>query len=153
MPSAPPSIFLAAHHDGADCAGGRYEREQYVAPARGKAFVYRLDLWHHGCPVAAGRRRAYNVVFHSQTQAATAISGGRWAPGFWRNGYDTAPSGFYGVPEALFCHLSPHQRTATGFPGVGDAFFTAEHLKLLVARLPGFDPRPYLEGYTAAARL
>jgi hypothetical protein len=74
-----------------------YEREEYIAPRRGNALVYRLDLWHRGTPILAGRRRAYNVVFYAQSAAARSISGGRWNPGFFRAAYDTNAAGVYGA--------------------------------------------------------
>lgn len=57
---------------------------------------------------------------------------------------DTTAAGVYGAPEALFCDLSPHQRTAIGFPPAGDPWFTEEILALVKLRLPEFDPAPYL---------
>lgn len=74
-----------------------YEREKYIGPRRGVALVYRLDVWHRGTAVLAGRRRAYNVVFLAQSAAARSISGGRWNQGFFRTAYDWNAAGVYGV--------------------------------------------------------
>ena len=90
--------FRANEPEVAERRAQLYAREQYLAPARGRALVYRLDLWHHGTPVLAGQRRAYNIVYHSQQQHPAALSGGRWEKGFWRMAYDVK-NGFYGAQQ------------------------------------------------------
>jgi hypothetical protein len=117
-----------------------YNRERRCEPEIGRVLLYRLDIWHRGTPLLAGKRRVMNIVFLNPADPGHA---GRWNPGFWKNSYWFV-GGRYAPPDVLFSRMTPSQRMMLGFPGPEDsAYWSTERLRLLQLRFPYFDPTPY----------
>jgi hypothetical protein len=122
-----------------------YRREVSVPYRCGTVLVYRHDVWHRGTPVTSERERAVvNLSF--KKASARHVTGWHegWAKVMYNMPFLSALPPATSLLGALLVSLAPEQRQILGFPPAGDAYWTADVLRHMQARFPGFAVEPYV---------
>jgi hypothetical protein len=127
--------------DHARIMGRLYAEERPVRYRPGTAVLYRLDGFHRGTAVAAGKLRLNHHLIWRRSHA-------EWI--MWQS----FPRPMSSMPHSFLCGLSPAQRGALGFPLPGNPYWDRDTVEAVGKRYKEMDMEPYrarLEGSAQAA--
>jgi len=133
--AAAEEYFSECHPEIAKFRAKLYEREVIPHYKTGDLLLYRQDIWHRGTPVKLGQIR---TVLNLAWRRSDCFWYSTWNAGFTKKMY-------YGPIEKLFVSMSPAQRATVGVPAPGHAYWTERTVRLLKARYPDIDVKPYLD--------